>query len=175
MSKRREYVCPSRGRNGVWMMRILVDETALAWMSRTRKSLEAAGKEVIGLICVGDVLREGVSFVRLSDSADDELLESLYSDNANVMLGRTLAEAEIEDERDPPEGVEVMVKRKGVQIMALTPSHEWYHEAWLSWEELGVETDYLRCRYADCAERHPVAEEDEMVTCRTCRLDLGLA
>lgn len=33
----------------------------------------------------------------------------------------------------------------------------------------------MRCRYTDCAERHPVAAEDELVTCPTCRKDLGLA
>jgi len=42
--------------------------------------------------------------------------------------------------------------------------------------------DPLRCRYEDCAEGHPVArvndddprEDDERVTCPTCRSDLGL-
>ena len=32
--------------------------------------------------------------------------------------------------------------------------------------------DRTRCRYADCA--HPVAREDERVTCPLCRDDLGL-
>ncbi len=34
--------------------------------------------------------------------------------------------------------------------------------------------DPLRCRYADCPEDHPVAEDDEQITCPTCRSDLGL-
>ena len=31
-----------------------------------------------------------------------------------------------------------------------------------------------RCRYEDCAEHHPVATEDEQVTCATCRASLAL-
>jgi len=32
----------------------------------------------------------------------------------------------------------------------------------------------LRCRYSDCAEGHPVADEDAWVTCPRCRHALGL-
>lgn len=35
-------------------------------------------------------------------------------------------------------------------------------------------TDTARCRYEDCPEAHPVATEDEQVTCATCRKELGL-
>ena len=31
-----------------------------------------------------------------------------------------------------------------------------------------------KCRYEDCKEHNPVAEEDEQVTCATCREYLGL-
>ena len=32
------------------------------------------------------------------------------------------------------------------------------------------------CRYEDCVERHPIADEDfEQVTCPTCRAELGLS
>ena len=34
--------------------------------------------------------------------------------------------------------------------------------------------DNLRCRYSDCCEQHPVATEDETVSCPTCREWLGL-
>lgn len=34
--------------------------------------------------------------------------------------------------------------------------------------------DDLRCRYEDCRDRHPVAREDERVTCPRCRQYLGL-
>lgn len=34
--------------------------------------------------------------------------------------------------------------------------------------------DTLHCRYEDCPEGHPVAENDEQVTCPTCRAELGL-
>lgn len=34
--------------------------------------------------------------------------------------------------------------------------------------------DRKRCRYMDCAEQHPVASDDEQVTCPTCREGLGL-
>lgn len=34
--------------------------------------------------------------------------------------------------------------------------------------------DPIRCRYTNCAEAHPVAIEDEQVTCETCRATLGL-
>lgn len=37
-----------------------------------------------------------------------------------------------------------------------------------------METDEKRCRYSDCREKHPVASENEQVTCSTCRLYLGL-
>lgn len=30
------------------------------------------------------------------------------------------------------------------------------------------------CRYEDCPEQHPVAQEDDAITCETCRRDLGL-
>ena len=33
----------------------------------------------------------------------------------------------------------------------------------------------LRCRYEDCTEGHPLAEEDEVSTCPTCRQRPGLA
>ena len=45
---------------------------------------------------------------------------------------------------------------------------------WLSWVELGVETDIRRCRYNDCFEAHPVAGENELVSCATCRAGMGL-
>ncbi|KKL69331.1 hypothetical protein LCGC14_2115990 [marine sediment metagenome] len=32
----------------------------------------------------------------------------------------------------------------------------------------------LRCRYEDCVEGHPVAEENDQVTCPTCRRCLAL-
>ena len=32
----------------------------------------------------------------------------------------------------------------------------------------------LRCRYSDCIEGHPVADDEEQVTCETCRKTLGL-
>lgn len=32
----------------------------------------------------------------------------------------------------------------------------------------------MRCRYSDCRERHPVAGEDEKITCSNCRNYLGL-
>lgn len=38
----------------------------------------------------------------------------------------------------------------------------------------GRPADTLRCRYADCAEAHPEAAEDEQVTCTACRTELGL-
>jgi Zn finger protein HypA/HybF involved in hydrogenase expression len=31
-----------------------------------------------------------------------------------------------------------------------------------------------KCRYTDCKEQHPVADEEETVSCPTCRKDLGL-
>lgn len=36
--------------------------------------------------------------------------------------------------------------------------------------------EYLehRCRYEDCTEQNPVAEDKEQVTCSTCRKALGL-
>ena len=34
--------------------------------------------------------------------------------------------------------------------------------------------DKLRCRYSDCVEGHPTTNEEEQVTCPTCRRDLGL-
>jgi hypothetical protein len=34
--------------------------------------------------------------------------------------------------------------------------------------------DPKRCRYDDCVEQHPVAQEDERITCSTCRAWLGL-
>jgi hypothetical protein len=45
---------------------------------------------------------------------------------------------------------------------------------WLSWLELGVETDTKRCRYSDCVEAHPVANDNEIVSCPTCRSCMGL-
>jgi len=32
----------------------------------------------------------------------------------------------------------------------------------------------MRCRYTDCLEGHPVAGEDDPITCPTCRRELGL-
>lgn len=32
----------------------------------------------------------------------------------------------------------------------------------------------LRCRYSDCVEGHATADDEERVTCPTCRRDLGL-
>ncbi len=32
----------------------------------------------------------------------------------------------------------------------------------------------MLCRYNDCAEGHPVAGEDDTITCATCRKELGL-
>lgn len=37
-----------------------------------------------------------------------------------------------------------------------------------------TEPEPLRCQYSDCAEKHPVADEEESVTCPTCREYLGL-
>jgi hypothetical protein len=34
--------------------------------------------------------------------------------------------------------------------------------------------DRVRCRYTDCPKQHPVAREDERITCPMCRDDLGL-
>jgi hypothetical protein len=34
--------------------------------------------------------------------------------------------------------------------------------------------DPVCCRYADCVEQHPVALEENPVTCPTCRESLGL-
>jgi hypothetical protein len=34
--------------------------------------------------------------------------------------------------------------------------------------------DALRCRYTDCPEAHTVADENERITCNTCRRDMGL-
>jgi len=34
--------------------------------------------------------------------------------------------------------------------------------------------DRKRCRYSDCVEQHPVASDEEQVTCATCREWLGL-
>lgn len=45
---------------------------------------------------------------------------------------------------------------------------------WLRWKELGVETDTRRCRYDDCVEAHPVAGDSELVSCATCRAEMGL-
>ena len=35
-------------------------------------------------------------------------------------------------------------------------------------------TERPRCRYEDCVNGHPLAAEDEQVTCPQCRLDLCL-
>ena len=35
-------------------------------------------------------------------------------------------------------------------------------------------SDRLRCRYSDCVEGHPTTNDEEQVTCPTCRRDLGL-
>lgn len=32
----------------------------------------------------------------------------------------------------------------------------------------------MKCRYVDCPEQHPVAADNEAVTCQTCRAALGL-
>jgi hypothetical protein len=40
------------------------------------------------------------------------------------------------------------------------------------WERL---TDRKRCRYSDCRERHPLASDEQRVSCPTCRDWLGLA
>jgi hypothetical protein len=45
----------------------------------------------------------------------------------------------------------------------------------VTWNELGIDNEDLRrCRYNDCIEAHPVAGEDELVTCHTCRRNMCL-
>ena len=41
-------------------------------------------------------------------------------------------------------------------------------------EKLHRVADRKRCRYADCIEQHPVAGDDEKVTCPKCRHWMGL-
>src|ERR1700752_4095095 len=41
-------------------------------------------------------------------------------------------------------------------------------------DEVIDNSDPLRCRYDDCVESHPIADDDEPVTCPTCRKYLGL-
>jgi hypothetical protein len=65
----------------------------------------------------------------------------------------------------------VQVVKYGVKLSGVRP--DW---KLISWQELGVDADedLLRCRYADCDEAHPVATENELVTCMKCRKDMGI-
>jgi hypothetical protein len=52
-----------------------------------------------------------------------------------------------------------------------------YSSNHIPWLAIGADKsqDLLRCRYFDCVEAHPTAADNELVTCHTCRKDLGLA
>lgn len=52
-----------------------------------------------------------------------------------------------------------------------------YSSNHISWLAVGADKaqDLLRCRYFDCVEAHPPAADDELVTCHTCRKEMGLA
>lgn len=38
----------------------------------------------------------------------------------------------------------------------------------------GTDAPVQKCRYTDCVEQHPVAGDDEQVTCPSCRTYLGV-
>lgn len=52
-----------------------------------------------------------------------------------------------------------------------------YSSNHVPWPAVGADKaqDLLRCRYFDCVEAHPPAADDELVTCHTCRKEMGLA
>lgn len=63
--------------------------------------------------------------------------------------------------------------KRGLWIKTYRPASLYGEESRLTtWSNLGVESDAVRCRYTDCVEAHPVAGDDELVTCHTCRKEL---
>lgn len=170
----REYLCPPQGLAQKWILRLRVDDEMMAWFKQARRRFQAAqddsGDACYEMRYVGRAVWRAADFVELSDEADEELLESLYDDRSNVLLGGPLREEDIVarcDVLDYPIGVDV--KASGVALDA-----RWQYVAFIRWVELGIEEDLKRCRYNDCAEDHPVAGENELVTCRTCREELCL-
>lgn len=104
----------------------------------------------------------------------DESIEDMLQDG-HVALNKPLHDVNAVARRwrsTPPNWPPtVTIERWGLEFR-LGSSVAW--TKWLRWTELGVETDVRRCRYDDCIEAHPVAGENELVSCVTCRAEMGL-
>jgi len=87
----------------------------------------------------------------------------LSSDDAQKMIEKTWEESEINEY-----GIVVRSKPR-LQEMAESPRKALKANALKAFKK-----KKLRCRYSDCKEQHPLAKEDEAITCPTCRKYLEL-
>ena len=152
-------------------------EAAYERLKRWRKSFQQMEQsEPIGAItytCLPEAVFELiVPRVDALDRDTAEMFECVQAEGATYQLVKELDPAvytAIDSDL-----IQLIVNKDGVAFLFLTAKG--YRGADLvTWNELGISNeDPKRCRYTDCEEEHPVAGEDELVTCHTCRRDLGL-
>lgn len=169
MSQKRYYLVPS---GGYQVLHLALSEEGVQWMGEARRRFLALAKqepELKAMVYSGLERFATASIIEEVPGGEDDLLEALYDDNSVVLLA---APADFPMKEVRLAGFEsVQVVKHGVRLMCARL--DW---KLISWQELGVDADedLVRCRYADCAEAHPVASANELVTCMGCRKDMGL-
>jgi hypothetical protein len=144
------------------------DAAFMAWAQEAYKMIESLRRWDEGAF---SILAYSSAFVFLHDVGLLDEEDQLTLECGNVQLAKALVEPNVMVDpkaKDAPYG-QVTVKRNGLSFMSMS-----FRTTTLTWAEIGIETDNIRCRYNDCVEAHPVAGENELVSCPTCRASMGL-
>lgn len=166
--KKRHYLIPSQGYQ---VLHLSLSEEGIRWLGEARKRFLGLMKqepELQAMVYSG-LERFATASIIENVLGDDDIREALYDDNSVVLLA---APADFPMKEVHLSGFDaVQVVKYGVKLSTVRP--DW---KLISWQELGVDADedLLRCRYADCDEAHPVATENELVTCMECRKGMGI-
>jgi len=166
----RKFLVPVDDMSYRWALLVEINAERLNWARRALAAFERMKKEP-------DLPLEEIRYDWGANSAqliqdaglDEDTADAVFYDKSTIMLGTDL---------DP--GTYRTVELRGSLTLGVDdkglhwsgavkegPFHTWHG---LSWVELGIDTeDLLRCRYHDCVEAHPVAGENDLVTCHTCR------
>ncbi len=145
---------------------VVVDQEFRAWAQEAFKRLQELKKwdENVQTIIAATDAFVFLHDLGLLDPEEEEMLQE-----GNVQLTARLNDVNaVMINKASPYG-QVLIRDRGLLFlsgMATTST--------LTWAEIGIETDNIRCRYHDCVEAHPVAGENELVSCPTCRASMGL-
>lgn len=168
----RTFILPTDDDDNEIAALITVTEDSLRALARMRTAIHAEPEEVTGKIY--DAL-PGASFKNIVLKAEDasldadefEMFDDVYRCGSTYMLGKPLREG-ICGVWDTPL-YQVIVKRDTVTFRFDCVSST------VTWNDLGVEPeDLVRCWFNDCPDEHPAARGSELVTCHTCRKEMGL-